>query len=111
MSTHAGLAAGHAGADTAAAHAGSSWTEQAAQAFKEYATQNEWLTTEQVRAAYPDLPKPPDKRAWGAIPRLAQRDGVVVPHGWVRATSPTVHGMVGTLWASRVNKEASTCDQ
>ena len=104
MNTHVGAAIGHASAERAAARAGSSWTEQASQAFKEHAMQNAWFTTEQVRAANPDLPKPPDKRAWGAIPRMAQRDGVVVPHGWVRANSPTVHGMVVTLWASRIYK-------
>ena len=104
MSTHAGTAIGHASADRAAAHAGTSWIEQATAAFRSYAERQQWFTTEQVRAAYPDLPKPPDKRAWGAIPRMAQRDGVVAPHGWVRANSPTVHGMVVTLWESRVYK-------
>jgi len=100
--THEGLAIGHARANDAALHAGDSWVSTAVEAFRAHALTNQWFTTEQVRQAYPDLPEPPDKRAWGAVPRLAQREGVVTPHGWVRASSPTVHGMVVTLWKSSI---------
>ena len=100
--THEGLAIGHARANDAALHAGDSWVSTAIEAFRAHALTNQWFTTEQVRLSFPDLPEPPDKRAWGAVPRLAQKEGIVMPHGWVRASSPTVHGMVVTLWESRI---------
>jgi hypothetical protein len=104
--THEGLAIGHARANDAALHAGDSWVSNAIEAFRAHALTNQRFTTEEVRQAYPDLPAPPDKRAWGAVPRIAQREGIVMPHGWVRASSPTVHGMVVTLWESKTYKGA-----
>ena len=104
MSTHEGLDIGHKMATVAAEHAGGEWMSEAMHAFKTHAMHNKLFTTEQVRVANPDLPRPPDKRAWGAIPRLAAKEGVVAPHGWVRADSPSVHGMVVTLWESKIYK-------
>lgn len=104
MSTHEGLALGHRMADLAAEHAGDDWLDEARFAFREYAKRNRFFTTEQVRMANPDLPKPPDARAWGAIPRMAVREGTVTPHGWTRADSRSVHGMVVTLWESKIYK-------
>jgi len=108
LNTHAGLAIGHARANDAAMHAGDSWVSTAIEAFRSYATINRWFTTEQVRQAFPNLPEPPDRRAWGAVPRIAQKEGIVVPHGWVRANSPTVHGMVVTRWESKIYKGETT---
>ena len=99
---HEGLALGHASADIAAAHAGAAWMAQAVHAFRSHALRNKYFTTEQVRLANPDIPEPPDRRAWGAVPRVAKKDGVIRAHGWTRADSRTVHGMVVTLWESTI---------
>ena len=104
VTRHTGLAIGHKKAEDAAKHAGNDWLEQALEAFKHYATTHKKFTTEEVRSAYPDLPEPPDKRAWGAVPRIAKKDGLISAHGWTRANSHTVHGMVVTMWESRIYK-------
>ena len=101
---HEGLAIGHAMADVAGRHAGADWMEVALSAVRDYAQENERFTTEQIRAANPDMPAPPDKRAWGSVVRTAHREGFIVPHGWVRAESRTVHGMVVTMWVSKIYK-------
>ena len=106
--THQGLALGHASAEIAVAHAGDEWKRIALEAFLHFAKRNFSFTTEQVREAYPDLPPPPDKRAWGGITRIAKNEGIVEPIGWVRANSPTVHGMVVTLWRSKVFMQPKT---
>ena len=102
--THEGLALGHASAEIAAAHAGSEWVRIALEAFLNFAKTHRTFTTEQVRQAFPDLPLPPDKRAWGGVARLAKSEGIAEPIDWVRADSRTVHGMVVTLWRSKVFK-------
>jgi hypothetical protein len=99
---HEGLAIGHKRAEDAAKHAGNEWLEAALGAFKDYAIKHKHFTTEDVRSASPHLPNPPDKRAWGAVPRIAKKDGIVSAHGWTRANSHTVHGMIVTLWESRI---------
>lgn len=105
-----GLIIGHAMAEVAANNAGELWKEEAFYAFKQYAMQHSHFTTEEVRAANPDLPPPPDERAWGSIALRAKRDGVVVSAGWVRATSRTVHGMVITMWQSLIFKPTGLID-
>ena len=99
-----GLEIGHEMADIAADHAGSYWVGIALKAVINYARKNQYFTTEQVRNANPDLPEPPDKRAWGSVIRLAKKEGYVEPNGWIRAQSLTVHGMVVTLWLSKIYK-------
>ena len=99
---HEGLELGHARADDAAAHAGTAWMADALYAFKAHALHHKYFTTEQVRLANPQLPEPPDRRAWGAVPRLAKKEGIVRAHGWTRADSRTVHGMVVTMWESGI---------
>lgn len=102
MTEHQGLAIGHAMAEVAAENAGSAWVATALEAVRRHAATNKYFTTEQVRAAFEDLPEPPDKRAWGAVVRKAKKEGLIQPHGWVRAQSLSVHGMVVTLWESKV---------
>lgn len=99
---HEGLALGHKMAEIAGSNAGEDWVEMAVEAIEDYAHSHEKFTTEQVRAAYPDMPQPPDKRAWGAAVKAARKAGHIEPHGWVRADSRTVHGMVVTMWASKI---------
>jgi len=102
---HHGLSLGHTSAEIAADNAGSDWIRIASEAFSNFAKSNHSFTTEQVREAFPDIPPPPDKRAWGQIARLAKSKGVVKSIGWIRANSPTVHGMVVTLWQSKILEE------
>lgn len=104
VATHEGLAIGHKRANEAAEHAGGEWLELAIDAFKNHAINHKQFTTEEVRLAHPNLPEPPDKRAWGAIPRIAKKEGFISAKGWTRANSHTVHGMVVTLWESRIYK-------
>ena len=105
--SHPGLALGHHMAEVAAKNAGSAWVSLALEAVRGFALKNKYFTAEQVRAAYPDLPHPPDKRAWGGVLRLAKKEGLIAAHGWVRAESLTVHGMVVTLWESKVLNETA----
>lgn len=100
--THEGLAIGHERAEEAADHAGQEWRDEALRAFATHAANHETFTTEDVRLANPDLPAPPDQRAWGAIARQAKHDRIVDADSWVRANSRSVHGMVVTLWRSRI---------
>ncbi len=97
-----GLAEGHAAAQKAADHAGPDFKTAAAEAFREYARRHIFFTTEDVRLANPDLPTPPDKRAWGAIALRAKRDGIIDFECWDRAVSKNVHGSVIAKWQSRI---------
>jgi hypothetical protein len=97
-----GLDLGHAMAEVAAANAGSEWQMLALEAMRQHALEKKFFTTEDVRRANPDFPVPPDKRAWGAIPRMAKKEGFIQFRSWVRAESLTVHGMVVTLWESKI---------
>lgn len=102
MTEHQGLAIGHAMAEVAAKNAGSEWVATALEAVRRHALTNKYFTTEQVRAAYEDLPEPPDRRAWGAVVRKAQKEGLIQSHGLVRSQNLTRHGMVVTMWESKV---------
>ena len=99
---HEGLSIGHAMAEVAADNAGAEWKAAAFYAFKRHAMKHLHFTTEEVRAANPDIPPPPDDRAWGSIALKAKREKIVIGSGWVRANSRTVHGMVVTKWYSTV---------
>lgn len=69
------------------------WTSKALAAFREYATQHEQLTAEAVRLQYAGIvPPAPDNRAWGAIAKVAVREGFVKPAGVTHARSPHCHG-------------------
>jgi hypothetical protein len=72
-----GLETGHAMAELAADRAGFDWKLLALEAVRQHALKKRYFTTEQVRGANPDLPEPPDKRAWGAIARLAKKEGQI----------------------------------
>ncbi len=100
--TNQGLLFGHEMADRAGERAGRDWLSIALDAVKRFAIENDSFTTEQVRLANPDLPDPPDKRAWGAVVRIAKKEGFIEASGWVRAESLTVHGMVVTKWSSKI---------
>lgn len=100
--TNQGLLFGHKMADLAGQNAGDDWMSLAVDAVRRFALNNQSFTTEQVRISNPELPVPPDKRAWGAVVRFAKKEGLIEPSGWVRAESLTVHGMVVTKWSSKI---------
>lgn len=104
---HAGLAIGLERAQDAANAAGEDWRTLAIDAFRRHARNNRFFTTEQVRAANKGLPEPPDKRAWGSIPRAAVSEGLIQRHSWARADSKSVHGMIVTQWESCIFDEAT----
>ena len=98
-----GLELGHAMARVAADHAGEDWKRLAYESFVEYAKFHNEFTTEQVRGACLHVPAPPDKRAWGQISLMAKKNKIIESAGWTRAESKSVHGMVVTLWRSKIN--------
>jgi hypothetical protein len=100
--TSNGLKLGHKMAEMAGDHAGEAWKNIAYNAFVDYAKKNSKFTTEDVRKANPQLPSPPDGRAWGVIPRRGVKDGIVTCLGWTRAKDLTVHGRAVSLWESNI---------
>ena len=100
MTTHEGLEIGHAMAELAGNSAGETWKQLAYDAFVAHAATHPEFTTEDVRRANPDLPTPPDNRAWGAIARRAIRDEIIELLGWTRAKNRGVHGMAINRWKS-----------
>lgn len=84
-----------------------SWQDLALDAFRAYARAHREFTTEDVRLGSPNVPTPPDKRAWGHVARRACREMVVQRIGLTQAKSPTVHAMYVTLYRSTVGKEAA----
>lgn len=97
-----GLDLGHAMADVAMSNAGLDWRLMALEAMRQHALKNKYFTTEEVRRANLDLPEPHEKRAWGGIARIAKKEGFIQADSWVRAESLSVHGMVVTLWESKI---------
>jgi hypothetical protein len=102
MIKHEGLELGHKMAEVAGSNAGEDWKDLAFQAFRQHAKANPTFTTEQVRIGSPDIPPPPDPRAWGAVAIKAQREGVVKCETWVRSNNRTCHGRLVTLWRSNL---------
>ena len=99
-----GLAIGHCMAELAAEKAGKAWQAAAFYAFKRHAMKHQFFTTEEVRASNPDIPAPPDDRAWGSVALRARRENIVAGSGWVRGTNRSGHGRLVTRWYSSVYK-------
>jgi len=96
-----GLILGHEAAERAANHAERempTWKDTAYSAFVSYGKIARQFTTEDVRLASPEVPPPPDNRAWGQVAMRARRAGVVVSQGWVPVKDANSHGCVKTLW-------------
>lgn len=54
------------------------------------------------------LDEPPSHKAWGALPRLAASEGLIVPTGQYRnATSPKTHAHPVKVWRSAYLKVQS----
>lgn len=78
------------------------WKDLAYDVFVDYARHNAEFLTEDVRFANPQLPQPPDKRAWGHVAIRAVKAGVIEHGGFAKAKDAKVHCSVNTLWRSRV---------
>jgi hypothetical protein len=102
MSDHEGLAIGHSMAEVAADNAGEAWKAEAYAAFRRHAIHNLIFTTEDVRRANEDMPRPPDTRAWGAIARRAIRDNIIEFFTLMHSTNRSTHGRLITKWRSTI---------
>ena len=96
------IAAGHAAAEQAANNAGVAWADAAMASVHSFkaAFNGDKFLTEDVRifAENNGLPKPPDKRAWGAIILRAKRDGIVKSCGFAMTHSPEYNAGPKTAW-------------
>ena len=103
-----GLRIGHEMAEVAADNAGETWKRMAHEAFVKHAKKHEFFVTEDVRNDNPDIPRPPDKRAWGYIALIAKREEIVSSHSLVKSKSRICHGRILTMWKSNIfNKDAA----
>lgn len=93
-----GLQLGFQFAKQCADNAGEEWKEMAYHGFVTYAKMNESFTTEEVKYAFPEIPEPHDKRAWGHIAKMAQKNKVVKGLGYVASKDKSKHGGTVTLW-------------
>jgi hypothetical protein len=105
-----GLQIGHSMAEAAANNAGEDWKRMAYEAFVKHAKSHEFFVTEDVRNGNPDIPLPPDKRAWGYIALEAKREEVVSSYSLVRSKSRICHGRILTMWRSNIFKEGARDD-
>lgn len=84
-------------AHTEAEH--SRWSDLALAAFLAYGARHGGVfSTEDVRHANPQLPKPASATAWGAIPRRARALGKIEFGGYAPSKDPRSHGSPGNLW-------------
>ena len=89
-------------AERSANASGQEWKDLALHAVYDFATKNSTFRIEDVRAAYPDLPEPSDKRAWGSVARTAAKLSIIEHDGWVKADCPKVHGNLCSQWKSLI---------
>ena len=80
------------------------WADVAFQHLRLFAMQHYTLTCEQVRqhAESKGFPKPPTRRAWGAIVSRARRQGVIAPGVYEPASDPSVHCRPIMRWRSLI---------
>lgn len=78
------------------------WSDLAFAAVKSHAMANLYFTIEDVRAAFPNVPAPPEPRAWGGVTHRAKLAGVMVYDRHVKAQSVTVHRMDVKQWKSLI---------
>lgn len=77
------------------------WSEKAYRLFLEYCQGVYELKTEDARvyAEGKGLELPPTKRAWGAIPLKAAKNGFITNKGIVKSANVKCHQGFTTLWA------------
>jgi hypothetical protein len=90
------LQLGQEGAELAAARANrahADWSEKALVAWYDYARTHQRFTAEDVRlSCLESVPPAPDNRAWGALPRVAIKQGMCKRIGITHAKSAHCHG-------------------
>lgn len=91
--------AGHWMAELCAGAAGAPFIAAAYRAVKTMALSTPRFTVEAVREAFPDV-RAHDDRAWGAIIRYAEADGLIVADG--QAPVKSSRGGFKTVWRSLV---------
>lgn len=109
MYKNEGLDLGHTMANVAADNADIQhdfWRAQAYMMFIAHAKKNRFFTTEDVRNENPDMPEPPDNRAWGAVALQAKKDNCIRAQGFVRSKNLSVHGSIVTHWMSLIYRGA-----
>lgn len=84
-----------------------SWSAKALRYVMDYAKSHPMITCEAVRAiAERDgLPVPPDRRAWGSVMTMAQKQKAIEWDSYTRAVDPKVHKNPVSLWRSLVAKQ------
>lgn len=94
------------GANRAANHAGDQWKDYAWRALLAFLenVRGEFIM-EDVRWANPQVPEPPDNRAWGQIALRAKRAGLIEKVGNAPAKDKGVHGSIVTLWVKVDNTD------
>lgn len=80
------------------------WYRKAVEHVRQYALYHSEFMCEAVRARAESqkFPKPPDKRAWGNVMRMAGRQRFVRKKGISYATDPKVHMNPAGLWKSLI---------
>ena len=81
-----------------------SWGDQALSFFQRYAQNNPAFLTEDVRvwAHQNGLDLPPEPRAWGQIPKMAVKLGIVIADGYAATQHKPAHSKAMRLWRSLV---------
>jgi hypothetical protein len=80
------------------------WTDRAYEALENFARTHREFMTEDARtwAHQNGLPMPPDKRAWGAVTKRAQRANIVVIERYQSTRIPPAHASPRPVWGSRI---------
>jgi hypothetical protein len=102
MTANEGLALGYKRAEDAANNAGETWRALAYAALLKFAEAYTTFSIEDVRRGNPQLPAPPDNRAWGSIARRAVREGAIEFLRYDKAKLPNVHGSTVRVWRSKL---------
>jgi hypothetical protein len=83
------------------------WSDRAFEAFRAYAMSHATFTTEDVRAASPSVPAPPDARAWGRVALQAKGKGICEVKETARSRLKHAHCRHINVWQSNVYKPAA----
>ncbi len=78
------------------------WNDRAFAAFRRFCSpRGSRFTTAQVRTTSPDVPEPPDGRAWGAVAMRAHESGLVRRVSFVYSATDTAHAAPVSLWEAQ----------
>jgi len=109
MNDKNGFDLGEDGAERAARHAGEAWKEMAYLAYCLYVATHDLFTTEDVRLASPQVPPPPDNRAWGQVAlRMLRENLIIATNRYQRRKVRSSHASPIQIWAAMPSAEAVT---